>query len=413
MIFSLPSLVIIEFWEDIDWFQSSGIALVGGVLGVIFAMPIRRALILNEPMDYMEGTATAEVINAMLPPQYIIGTPDYIRQQRRNRKSILLLLLGVFFGAAMKMCASTFFLWQELAHWGIWVASKFVIFYGMTFSPSLTSVGYIVGWRGATNMLIGSVLCWWVFTPVLMVYEGINYPPDAPAVKSAVYIWGAYTRFIGIGSMLLGGAAILLILIKPLVVSTVRSAELFWQYRKKGISNVPLAERDLPSLLVLIILLLLIVPLSWICWNFSRSIPVTAFSIFGTILFGFLFSCITAYMAGFGASQNPILGVTLSTIILSALVLLLILGFENPIGPPCTILLGSFICCVASVSGESLQDYKTGHIVGSTPWKQQIMQTVGLFGPALVVPVIISLLIKAYGIGQASENVRKLENSNH
>lgn len=292
--------MISGYWEEIHWLQASAIALVGGFLGILFAIPIRRALILQDPMDYPEGTATADVISIMLPPEFTVGSLEYIRQRRRNRKSLLLLALGAVFGCIIKLGSSTLFLWDGIASTAVWLTPTVSLYFGMTLSPALSSVGYIVGWRSATNIVIGSVLCWWFFMPLVMMYENVTYPPDYSPVTAAFDTWAQFTRFIGIGGMLLGGTAIILFLSKPMMFAIIRGFQTYWKHRKQGFGAIPLREQDMPPWIVAPILVSLLAPLIWLCYDISNMWSVTMLSCVFVFTCGFLFACVGAYMAAFG-----------------------------------------------------------------------------------------------------------------
>ena len=298
--FTLPALVLTGYWQTIVLLQSTGIALVGGVLGILFAVILRRAFILQETMTYPEGTASAEIINTMIPPERVFGSPDYTQQERQNRKDLLLLLFGVIVGAITKLGSSTFYLWSATAGWGVWVMQRMSLYIGLSMSPGLASVGYIVGYSGGWNWLIGSVLSWFLFTPAVMYWEDIIYPADADPIKSAFSVWGAYTRYIGIGAMLLGSIVIILKLLKPMILSFRSRFKTYIEYWDFGMQHLPLIERDMPPLMSLCLFLMLGAPFTWVAFNFTHDWYISLVAGLLVVFFGFCFSAVGAFMAGGG-----------------------------------------------------------------------------------------------------------------
>ena len=292
LIYSLPALIIIGYWDTIQWAESAIIAIVGGVLGVLFSIPIRRALIIEEPLEFPEGAATAEVLKTTLPSD---EEGDY----NASRKGLLMLLIGALIGATMKTGSATFYLWDGVASWAIWLSSTSALYFGITLSPALTSIGFIVGVKSAVLMLTGSIICFWVATPLTMLWLDESYPEGADGVSATFEVWSDQTRYIGIGAMLFGGLATILMLGKAISKGIISGVKAFSQFRAQGMSSVPKNERDIPIPVIGICILLSIIPLFLVCWYFTGIWYVGAFSSTFMLLFGFLFACVGAYMAGF------------------------------------------------------------------------------------------------------------------
>ena len=347
MIFSLPALVIIGYWDKIDWLQSSIVLLFGGILGVLFSIPIRRALIIENPLRFPEGVATAEVLFTTFPKESEIDSKEYKFRKHNTKKGLILLLIGAIVGALLKVAGSSFFLWSGIAYFSFWIQSA--IFYtSITLSPAIIAIGYIIGFHACFMMLIGSIFCWWIATPLTMAYQDISYDPSEDPIDIVTEVWADNTRYIGIGAMLIGGLGTIFLLAKP-IYNGIKSGILsFMKIRSQGFGfkNLPREDRDIPVPIIMILIGVFIIPLFLLCWYFTDIWYIGAFSSCLMLIFGFLFACVGAYLAGLvGSSQSPISGVTLATVITSALLLLIFLGFENPIGPPSAILIGAVICC--------------------------------------------------------------------
>jgi putative OPT family oligopeptide transporter len=210
-------------------------------------------------------------------------------------------------------------------------------------------------------------------------------------------IWSAKIRYLGVGTMLVGGVWTLFSLRKSLV-SGIRSG--FAAARKGAGHVVAETDRDLPMKWMLIALVAFVVPLAFlyqaIVGQWTVSIPMTIIM----IVTGFLFVSVSAYLAGLvGSSNNPVSGITIATILFASVVLMLLLGRDSPIGAVAAIMIGAVVCCAAAVGGDNLQDLKAGYIVGATPWKQQLMLAIGAFSCALIMAPVLNLLAAAYGIG--------------
>jgi putative OPT family oligopeptide transporter len=204
--------------------------------------------------------------------------------------------------------------------------------------------------------------------------------------------------------MLVGGVTTFLTLTTSIYASAKSSIQSFRQMMKRGASSIERTERDVPLPISLLFIMLSFIPVFLLLLSFSNynvflSLVMTLF----VLIAGFMFSGVGAYISGLvGSSNNPISGVTVATIFTASLVLLLWMGKGSVQGPILSILIGSIVCCAAAVGGDNMQDLKTGYLIGATPWKVQVMQIVGLFAPALILPLILRLLLSAYGIGHVT-----------
>jgi len=393
VIFTIPALVIMGYWPDFKYWWVLGIAGMGGLLGVLFSVPLRRSMIVEDPLPFPEGKAAAEVLKAGENPG----------------PGLKILALSATIGGLVKLAAASGLkvipdTWAQATYLG---SSKLVGYVGTNLSPALLGVGYIVGLNVGIVVLSGSILSWHIAIPLYQQFFMNSDPAlaqslaTAPAAEAAFGIWAAKVRYLGVGAMLIGGVWTLFSLRKSLL-SGVKSG---FAAARKSTAGTVVAEtdRDLPMKWMLVALLLCTLPLlglyQAIVGQWHVSIPMTLIM----IVAGFLFVSVSGYLAGLiGSSNNPVSGITISTILFASAVLVLLLGRDSPIGAVAAIMIGAVVCCAAAVGGDNLQDLKAGYLVGATPWKQQLMLAIGAFSCALIMAPVLNLLAQAYGIGAAT-----------
>ncbi len=386
VIFTIPALVILGTWAEFDYWETTMIAGFGGLLGVLFTIPLRRALIVETPLEFPEGVATAEVLK--------VG-------ESGGGGGIKHIFTSGAIGALFKLGESGLRLWHGTIEEARYAGST-ILYFGSNLSPALVAVGYIVGLEIAVLVFIGGALNWLVAIPILAVVEGV--PEGVSAVEAAGELWSSQTRYLGVGSMVVGGLWALVSLRKSLVAGVRSSFEAYRRMRDGGDGATLRTERDMPMQWVGAALVFSLIPLGLIFFHVTGVWWVAAVMSVVMLVAGFLFSAVAGYMAGLvGSSNNPISGVTIATILTSSLMLLALLGRESKVGPAAAILIGSVVCCAAAIAGDNMQDLKAGRIVGATPFKQQIMQVVGVLGAAVVAAPILTLLLEAYGIGVPTE----------
>ena len=243
-------------------------------------------------------------------------------------------------------------------------------------------MGYIVGLNIAVLVFLGGALNWMVAIPIVSAMKGAA--GDASALDTAWNIWSTETRYIGVGSMVVGGLWALIQLRKSLIHGIKSGLEAYKKMRAGGVVE-DRTEKDTPMQWVGIAFVLSVIPLFGLFWKFTGDIGISAFMAIAMLVAGFLFSAVASYMAGLvGSSNNPISGVTIATILTSSFLLLVFWGKDNPQGAAAAILIGAVVCCAAAIGGDNMQDLKAGRLVGATPYKQQIMQAVGVLSAALV-----------------------------
>jgi putative OPT family oligopeptide transporter len=396
VIFTIPALIILGYWQDFKYSWVLAIAGLGGLLGVLFSVPLRRSMIVEDPLPFPEGKAAAEVLKAGDNPG----------------PGLKILALSATIGAFLKVAATSGLKLIPDTAAGAGFFGKYLGYMGTNLSPALLGVGYIVGLNIGIVVLSGSILSWHIAIPLYHMFFLDSDPAlaaniaGAGAEDIAGAIWSAKIRYLGVGAMLIGGAWTLFSLRKSLL-SGVKSG--IAAARAGSNADVPETERDLPMKWMLAALVAFVVPLLLLyqaivgLWHVS--IPMAIIM----IVAGFLFVSVSAYLAGLvGSSNNPVSGITIATILFASVVLLVLLGESGkmavgaggaPLGAVAAIMIGAVVCCAAAVGGDNLQDLKAGYLVGATPWKQQLMLGIGAFSCALIMAPVLNILSQAYGIG--------------
>ncbi|WP_420575218.1 OPT family oligopeptide transporter [Ekhidna sp.] len=397
VIFTIPALVIMGYWEEFNYFETMAIALCGGVLGVLFTIPLRKALIVEENLKFPEGVATAEVL----------------KTGEEGGKAVKYLIWGSVIGGLFKLADSLLNLWSGLFERAALFGQKFYGYFSLNLSPALVAVGYIVGLNIAFLVFFGGVITWWIGMPIYIGSEGFDAVAaelvalgkfgsvsDVNADNIGNALWSAKMRYLGVGAMVVGGLWALLSLAGSLGTAFKAGISAF----KKGGTSMKdqiRTEMDTPMSWVIIAIGVLVVPIFLIYQSAIGAITVSTTMTLIMIVAGFLFAAVAGYMAGLvGSSNNPISGVTIATILFASILLLTLMGTGNEMaGAAGAILIGAVVCCAAAIAGDNMQDLKAGHILGATPYKQQIMQIVGVVAGALAIPIVLNILLIGNGIG--------------
>ncbi len=388
VIFTFPALILLGYWHAFDYWWVTVIAGVGGLLGVLFTIPLRRALIVEQQLAFPEGTATVEVLRAGDSP---------------GRGAAYLALAAVI-GAAVKIGETGFRLWSGTAQAAAYVGKSTILYAGTNLSPALLGVGYIVGLNIAVLVFIGGALSWYAAIPIYSTWFldsdptlAAQHAAGALPADLAGAIWSAKIRYLGVGAMLIGGVWTLFSLRRSLVAG-IRSG--LAVTRQRGGAVTDHRERDTPMRLVLVCIVLFVIPIYFLYHAIVGTVGV-ALALTGVmVLAAFLFAAVGGYLAGIvGSSNSPISGITMATILLTSLLLLGLMGGDAPTAPAAAILVGAVVCCAASIGGDNLQVLKTGYLLGATPWRQQLGQSLGVISSVVFMAPILNLLLNAYGIG--------------
>ena len=405
VIFVLPGLVMIGWWQGFPYWASMGVCALGGILGVMYSIPLRRALVTNSPLPYPEGVACAEVLKVGSGEH--ATTPEAVAE---GKASVLTVLVGSIASAAFALLIATrVFVSDLLGYFRINSAGS-VTGFDVGISMALFGVGHLVGLWVGVAMLVGVALAWGVAVPVLTAL----HPAAGAAADVAQTVWSQQVRFIGAGAMGVAAIWTLFKLIGP-VLAGLRSAMAASRARGRGEGALlPRTEQDMPIGFVALISLACLVPIALMLAAFAHGahmdaiiVPLVVGGVVYVVLMGFFVSAVCGYMAGLiGSSNSPLSGVGILAVIVASL--LLVVGVKAAAGPDAgkflvafALFVTSVVFAIASIANNNLQDLKTGQLVDATPWKQQVALLVGVVVGALVIPPVLDLLNHAYGFAGA------------
>jgi putative OPT family oligopeptide transporter len=395
IVFVLPGLVMVGWWTGFPYWLSVAVIGIGGILGVMYSVPLRRALVTGTDLPYPEGVAAAEVLK--------VGTG--VGGAEENKRGLRMIVWSSIVAAAFYLLAQTRLLVAD-------VAKAFKFGSGATaastsLSMLLIGVGHLVGLAVGIAMFVGLLISWVFLVPH---YTSLAAQPAAVELGTFVNdVFRNQVRFIGAGTIGVAAIWTLLRILGP-IVAGIRGALAAARERKAGRADtLPLTERDLPIGIVGGSILLLMIPIGLLLYAFADTDPIAsnpALTLFISILYiliaGVVIAAITGYMAGLiGASNSPVSGVG----ILSVLGISLILAFIFPkVDPQATkalvafaLLVTAFIFGVATIANNNLQDLKTGQLVEATPWRQQVALVLGVIFGSVVIPPVLDLLNSTLG----------------
>ena len=393
IIFVLPGLVMIGWWQGFPFLTTAAITATGGILGVMFSVPLRRALVVDSTLPFPEGRAAAEVLKVGA------GSREGAAESARGLKLIVWSALS---SAAFAILTQTKLVVAEAAAFFRVGAGATGISGGL--SLALIGAGHLVGLSVGCAMLAGIVLGWWIVLPILTAQQPM--PGEVEAWASAVF--RSDVRFFGAG--VIGVAAIwTLIRIAGPVVGGIRSA-LAASAAKRGGAAVALGERDMPIGLVALVSLGMLGPIALLLWETIAGGPLTgsAFALIGgallfVVVIGLVIAAVCGYMAGLiGASNSPVSGIGILAVLAASLLLVGLFGRGQPTDVTQALTAYALIATgvvfgVATISNDNLQDLKTGQLVGATPWKQQVALVIGVLFGSVVVPPVLNLLGSTLG----------------
>ena len=425
IIFTVPALVIMGAWSGYHYWPIVVIGVLGGVLGVAFTIPLRRALIVDAKLAFPEGVATSEVLKSggVAHDSRKSGKKKRSREANQGFKA---LLEAAAIGAIFKLLESGFGLFAGyLTTTQVWMQGRFLVTANAFLSPALLGVGYIVGLNIAILVFAGGVIGTIIGVPLNWalngerIMEAVGITGQGPLAELTGDEWLAIAneswqncRRAGVGAMLIGGFWSLFSLTRP-VLKGIRSSLRI--YRGKGPeSELDLlrTERDTPFPYICATVLLASIPLFFVFYCLlddleNRSVIALILTVM-MLFFGFVFSCVAGYMSGLvGSSNNPVSGVTIATVVVTAYILVLLIGrggIAASLGPVMVIFLAANVCSAAAIAGDNLQDLKCGHLLGATPWRQQVYQLVGVVSAAFVIPIVLHILDSGHGIGRPAGN---------
>ncbi|WP_430444522.1 OPT family oligopeptide transporter [Sphingorhabdus contaminans] len=392
IIFVLPGLVILGYWQGFPFLTTAAVCATGGILGVMFSVPLRRALVTGSDLPYPEGKAAAEVL--------IVGSAEGSGSEE-NKRGLATILVNALLSAGVSLLISMKLVAGEIARY-------FKIGAGATgastsLSLALVGVGHLVGLSVGLAMLLGMAISWLGLVPYFS--QGVA---GADAAEIAGSVFREKARFIGAGTIGVAAIWTLLKIIGP-IVQGLKGAMAASAARSAG-DSLALTERDIPIKLVGAIIVATLIPIAFLLWQFlgatplaGMAAPMIGLTILYILLAGVVIASVCGYMAGLiGASNSPISGVGILAVVGASLMLL---GFFGRGGTPdetsamiaYALFATAIVFGIATISNDNLQDLKTGQIVGATPWRQQIALVIGVLFGSLAIPPVLDLLNNAFG----------------
>ncbi|HTK49426.1 MAG TPA: oligopeptide transporter, OPT family [Gemmatimonadaceae bacterium] len=399
IIFVLPGLVIVGWWTGFPFWESFLICVSGGVLGVLFTIPLRRALVTTSDLPYPEGVAAAEVLRVGA------GTRGETSDESGEaREGLVAVILGSVASAGLAIVTATRVLAGTVTGY-FRLGGAASSGYDVAFSLALLGVGHLVGLSVGMAMLLGLVISWGISVPILTSMQ-----PAAAGVTLAAHtaeIWRTQVRFIGAGAIGVAAIYSLLRLGRPVLLGLVQTLAARKTDRTDDL------DRDISPPWILALTAACLIVAGWLAFNFARATVLstsagllTSIAVPFVLLGGFLIAGVCGYMAGLiGASNSPISGVGILSIVLCASVLVLAVP-PTPANRSALVAFALFVTAIvfacATISNDNLQDLKTGQLVGASPMRQQIALIFGVGAGAAVIPPVLNLLAKAYGFAGAA-----------
>ena len=372
IIFTMPALILIGVWQKFDMMLTTVIAFTGGLLGILFMIPMRKVFIVRneDNLQYPEGLACASVLEA--------------GQGMGSSNSASLVVKGTLIGGLFKILISFFGVLKGVLEGAVLVGNR-IFFFGGDISPALLAVGFIVRLNIAVLIFIGGFLGWLVGIPLLG--SGLEFAEDP--LHGASTLWSTKIRYIGVGAMVIGGLASILKVRKGLADAI---KILIDTQKGDNQHEVPKNQRDLPASAINIFSLLAVLLVGFVYYNITGSTGITILTTFIMIIMAFFFTAVASYIVGLvGNSNSPVSGMTITAVLFTG-GMLYVFGFSGTEGMVATLGVAAIVCCAACTSGDVCNDLKTGQIVGSRPYRQQIMQIIGVGVASLVMAPILQLL---------------------
>jgi len=421
VIFTIPALVLIGTWSEIHYVETTLIAMFGGILGVLWMVPLRRALIIKTDLPFPEGVAVAAVLTTTVGGQNV-ETGEKVKGSGVSGIWLIVgvLIAGLFkFGqVGMRLFAGAIHGIANIGKFDIGGGEKSGVFYGgVATSPALLGVGWIIGPKISSFVFVGGLIGWVILVPLIALATGLPVPTTPSEITDALAlgfgnqdagfqiwgffaIWGNYIRYIGVGAMVVGGLYTIFKL-RSNLASGIKEAVA--GIRGGKVEAKKRTDTDLNFKFVFLMIGLLVIPVFLIYSWLSSLWVVSAIMAVFAILFAFIASAIAGYMAGLlGSSNNPISGVTVSVLLITSLILLGF-GLSGNVGAAgIAILIAAVICCAAAISGDVLQSMTCGQMIGATPRNQQIAEIIGVAAAAPILALVIQALDKAYHIGSTN-----------
>ncbi|MBC5810625.1 MAG: oligopeptide transporter, OPT family [Candidatus Eremiobacteraeota bacterium] len=401
IIFVLPGLVMVGWWTGFPFWYSFLICAVGGILGVMYSVPLRRAMVTGSDLPYPEGVAAAEVLRVGAG---VSGTEaERSAAIAENKFGLSVVIWGAVVSAAYGVLVFVRGLLDDVGKFARIGASATGIDIGLQFA--LIGVGHLVGVTVGVAMLAGIVLAWGVLVPIMTAHHAAL--PDAAAFANGV--WRREVRLVGAGAIAVAAIWSLGRLAGPVVGGVISSLAANRERREGRGGDLPITERDIPFNIVVLISVACLLPLAALLGSFlsgtalaSQMVPLVIGALAYTMVAGLIVAAVCGYMAGLiGSSNSPVSGLAILTILGAALLLVAVANPSDPNAAKALVAYALFVTAViinvATISNDNLQDLKTGQLVGATPWRQQVALIFGVIFGALVIPPVLNLLNHSFG----------------
>ncbi|GAA4388086.1 oligopeptide transporter, OPT family [Tsukamurella soli] len=402
IIFVLPGLIMIGFWSGFPYWTTAAVCAVGGVLGVMYSIPLRRALVTGSDLPFPEGVAAAEVLK--------LG--DSAEGAEENRKGVVAIVLGTIGSAVFYLLGS---LKVAAAELGDVQTSRSVLggvlrigsggtIVSLGLSAALVGVGHLVGLTVGIAMVIGLVIS---FAFLLPIRTSGSFVHEGAVGDTVSHVFSSEVRLIGAGAIAVAAVWTLLKVIGPILKGIIAAAQ---AARKRGAGeDLDITERDVPIAVVGAVILVSLIPIWWLLYSFVKdsvlrghAAGIIVVSMILTLVIGLFVASVCGYMAGLiGSSNSPISGVGILVVLFAALLIKAVYGHAGSSQTPAliayTLFTASVVFGVATISNDNLQDLKTGQLVGATPWKQQVALVIGVVFGSIVIPPVLGVMYHSYG----------------
>jgi putative OPT family oligopeptide transporter len=396
VIFVLPGLVMIGWWTGFPFWTSTTICAVGGVLGVMYSIPLRRALVTGSDLPYPEGVAAAVVLK--------VG--DSTRGEEESRTGVRMIATGALASAGFALLANLKALATDIAlYFRVGPAGSM---FGASLSLALIGVGHLVGLAVGVAMLAGMLISYAVLLPIYTIGQ---FGSDASNAEVISTVFSKDVRMIGAGAMAVAAVWTLLKIMRPIIRGI--SASIAAGRNRRDGQLVDITERDIPFPIVTSTSALLLIPIAILLWEFARDSTLSGHSTGAIVVsvafiavIGFVAAAICGYMAGLvGSSNSPVSGVGILVVVIAALAIKAVSGTTDDKQAlalmALTLIATAVAFCAATIANDNLQDLKTGQLVGATPWKQQVALIIGVVFGSLVIPPVLNLMQTAFGFAGA------------
>ncbi|HEY0529465.1 MAG TPA: oligopeptide transporter, OPT family [Gemmatimonadaceae bacterium] len=399
IIFVLPGLVIVGYWTGFPFLETFLICVSGGVLGVLFTIPLRRALVTDSDLPYPEGVAAAEVLKVGS------GTRGETKDETGEaREGLIAVIYGSIASAGLAIVSATRVLSGGLTGF-IPLGATASTGYDIAWSLALLGAGHLVGLSVGIAMLVGQIISWVIAVPILTSMQPAT--AGQAIADHTIAIWRTQVRFIGAGTIAVAAIYTLIRLAKPVVgglVSTLAAS--------RAVATADDSDRDIPPTWIYVLTAACLVISAWLSYTFAKStvlapsaLKLTLIAVPFVLIIGFVIAGVCGYMAGLiGASNSPISGVGILSIVISASAITLAVSPTEATRAALVafaLFITAIVFACATISNDNLQDLKTGQLVGASPMRQQIALIVGVVAGAAVIPFVLNLLAKAYGFAGA------------